>query len=100
MKSTLRSLPPICLAALVLSGTVNAGIIDFPGGASSNSNNVAANDPAHGNVWTGLAESFTAQDPNVLFGFYTANFTGAAVGDPCRRDDPLRRPIQFGQRRG
>jgi hypothetical protein len=56
-----------------------AGVIDFPPGG--NSNNVAANDPAQGNVWTGLAQSFTAQAPHVLFGFYVGNFSGASVND-------------------
>jgi hypothetical protein len=53
--------------------------LDFPPG--SNFQNVAANDPAHGNVWTGIAQSFTAQDSHILFGFYVGNFTGASVSD-------------------
>lgn len=65
------------LFALALSGTVNAGVIDFPSG--DRWNNIAANVPANGNVWTGLAESFTAQDSNVLFGFYIANYGRAAA---------------------
>jgi hypothetical protein len=57
------------------------GVINFPPPVGASSNNVAANDPAHGNVWTGLAQSFTAQDPHVLFGFYVGNFSGASVND-------------------
>jgi hypothetical protein len=73
------------LACLIvaLSGRANAGIIDYPGTIlSSPSNTVAANDPANGNVWTGQAQSFTAQDPNVLFGFYVANATPTLVSEP------------------
>jgi hypothetical protein len=72
-----------CWIALALSGTLNAGIIDYPGTiSSSSSNTVAANDPSHGNIWTGQAQSFTAEDPNVLFGFYVGNATNASVSDP------------------
>jgi hypothetical protein len=42
---------------------------------------VAANDPANGNVWAGLAQSFTAENPHVKFGFYAANFSGTAISD-------------------
>ncbi|MEY2609162.1 MAG: hypothetical protein QOH31_7059 [Verrucomicrobiota bacterium] len=56
------------------------GVIDFPP-ANNFFNNVAANVPAQGSVWTGLAQSFTAQAPHVLFGFYVGNFTGASVSD-------------------
>jgi hypothetical protein len=83
MKYPFRTFVAICLIALVLSGRAAAGVIDFPATAANNpSNNVAANDPSNGNVWTGLAQSFTAQDPNVLFGFYVANFTASSIAEP------------------
>jgi hypothetical protein len=36
---------------------------------------IAANDPTHGNVWTGISQSFTAQDSNIKFDFYASNFS-------------------------
>ena len=45
-----------------------ATIVVPPSG--NNSNNVANNTPAMGNVWTGIAQSVTAVDKNVTFGFY------------------------------
>ncbi len=56
------------LSTLSLTATANAVVIEFP--PLNISNNVAANVPAQANVWTGLSQSFTAQDPNVTFGFY------------------------------
>lgn len=79
MKDFLRTSALVGFIAFAMSGLAYAGVIDFPGTTSNNSNNVAANDPANGNVWTGVAESFTAQDPQVSFGFYVANYSGGPV---------------------
>jgi hypothetical protein len=73
-----RTLVPTCLIALVLSGPTIAGVIDFPP-MGNNFQDVAANVPSVESVWTGIAQSFTAQDPNVLFGFYVGNFTGSTI---------------------
>jgi hypothetical protein len=84
VKSTFRILAPMCLAASILSNSASAGTIDYPCTTSSGCSfqYVAADDPTNGNVWTGLSESFTAQDPNVLAGFYVFNPTGTSISDP------------------
>lgn len=66
------------LSTLSFTATAQASVIEFP--PLNISNNVAANVPAQGNVWTGLSQSFTAQDPNVTFGFYV--FLQAQVPTP------------------
>ena len=43
---------------------------------------MAANDPSNGSIWTGVAQSFTALDAQVLAGFYVGNYSGAAISDP------------------
>ena len=53
-----------------------AAVIDLP--PFGYSNHVAANVPAFGNTWTGVAQSFTAEDANVFAGF--SLFRGAAAG--------------------
>jgi uncharacterized repeat protein (TIGR03803 family) len=67
----------VILVVTALAVPAVAGTIDYP--PSNNFNNVAANVPTSGNVWTGLAQSFTAEDSHILFGFYVGNFTGANV---------------------
>lgn len=57
--------------ALLISSNAYSAAIDFPPSASLRSNTIAANDAANGNIWTGVAQSFTALDSQVLFGFYT-----------------------------
>lgn len=32
-------------------------------------------------MWTGLSQSFTAENPHVLFGFYVVNYSGKALSD-------------------
>jgi hypothetical protein len=59
----------VVLASFLSLDAAHAGIINEPPCLCA-SQQVAANDPAHSNVWTGVAQSFTAQDPNILFGFY------------------------------
>src|ERR1700733_7971683 len=82
MKRISGILAPICFTAFVISGTLDAQNINFPCTASCSFQYVAANDPSNGNVWTGLAQSFTApDDPSVLFGFYVGNFSGAPIND-------------------
>lgn len=84
MKTTFRILAPICLAASIMSGSACAGTIDYPCTTLSGCSfqYVAANDPTNGNVWTGLSESFTAQNPNVLAGFYVVDVSGTSISDP------------------
>ncbi len=69
------------LVVTTLVVPARGGVINFPPPVGANTQTVAANDPAHGNVWTGIAQSFTAQDPHILFGFYVASFSGAPVSD-------------------
>jgi Trypsin-like peptidase domain len=38
---------------------------------------VASNDPQHGNIWYSLAQTFTARDEHVLFGFRLADSSGS-----------------------
>jgi hypothetical protein len=58
-------------AALVtLTPFAIASTIDYQP-AGSHFQYIASNDPVYGNVWTGVAQSFTAEDPLVSFGFYT-----------------------------
>jgi hypothetical protein len=71
----------LILAALLPTSSHSA-VINFPSPPGASSQNVAADVPGAGNIWTGVAESFTDQDPNILFGFYVGNFTGATVSDP------------------
>jgi hypothetical protein len=75
-----RTLVSSMLVGFSLATPATAGTIDFPPVGNS-FQNVAANVPANGNVWTGLAQSFTAEDSHVSFGFYVGNFTGAPVSD-------------------
>src|SRR5260370_12341194 len=69
------------LVVTTLVVPARGGVINFPPPVGANTQTVAANDPAHGNVWTGIAQSFTAQDPHILFGFYVASFSGAPGSD-------------------
>jgi hypothetical protein len=71
----------ILIGLALFSATAHAGPINYPATTSNSSQEIAANVPSQGNVWAGVAESFTAQDPNVLFGFYVANYTGTAASD-------------------
>jgi len=57
-----------CIASLLAASESYAIPIDFP--PLTGGNTIAANDTVNGNIWTGEAQSFTALDPNVLFGFY------------------------------
>lgn len=61
----------ICLLMTGIAGSiqVQAAVIDnAPSG--NHFQFIASNVPAHGNVWTGVAQSFVAKDPNIVFGFY------------------------------
>jgi 6-phosphogluconolactonase (cycloisomerase 2 family) len=51
-----------------LAGSAVAADILVDDGAT-NSRAVASNVPQSGNVWNSIAQSFTAQDPRILFGF-------------------------------
>ena len=81
MRSPFGVLGPACFAALTLVGPVRARVVDFPCNVFCSFQYIAANDPVNGNIWTGLAQSFTAQDANVLFGFYVVNYSGAAISE-------------------
>jgi hypothetical protein len=74
--------PPLAAisCALALTAPATAGIIDYvPTRAVNASQQVAANDPLNGNVWTGIAQSFTAQDASMRFTFYAGNFTPGSI---------------------
>jgi PEP-CTERM motif len=57
-------------AFLATSASASAATVNFPPPAFANSQTIAANDPANRNVWTGIAQSVTAINTNVMFGFY------------------------------
>ena len=69
----------LCGAALLL--------LDYPALADPiivppsghNSQQVAANVPSADNIWNGVAQSFTAENPNVLFAFSMANQSAGSV---------------------
>jgi hypothetical protein len=67
------------LLAALPSPTALASTINFPPPSGASFQNVAADVPAMGNIWTGLGQSFTDQDPHIMFGFWVGNFTGSAV---------------------
>lgn len=56
------------VSTIGLTPATHAGVIHVP--PMLVSSNLAANVPAQQNVYIGLAQSFTTQDPNVTFGFY------------------------------
>jgi hypothetical protein len=56
------------LALTLGAGVANAATVGF--GPTGFSQQVAVNDPEFTNVWTGIAQSVTAVDTNVQFGFY------------------------------
>src|SRR6267142_6865315 len=66
-------------SALVLASVLWAGLGPLAGSAmaadivvddgATNSRTVASNVPEFGNVWNSMAQSFTAEDPSILFGF-------------------------------
>ena len=57
-----------CLAFVGLLSAANSATFDLPPLVVGNK--IAANDTVNNNIWIGEAQSFTAQDSNVLFGFY------------------------------
>lgn len=56
--------------ALIAASPAPAAIVSLAPPTNPNSQQVAANDPGQGNVWTGIAQSVTAADEHVRFGFY------------------------------
>ena len=57
-----------CIAAATVALSAQAAVIDVPPVGLGNT--IAANDTVLNNIWTGEAQSFTAQDPNIQFGFW------------------------------
>lgn len=76
----MRRLRPLVLGLILggLGACASAGVVQFPpyGGYSQQ---IAANDPAFGNVWSGVGQSFTAEDAAISFGFYVFNNSAAAL---------------------
>ena len=71
----------LSIALIAVSSAVSyAGVIDLPPG-NQFSQQIAANDSTFGNIWTGVAQSFTAEDPFITFAFYgyTNNSTSDSV---------------------
>jgi len=67
----------ILAAAIPTTASVAATVNNLPVGTSSQ--NVAASVSSAGNVWSGIAQSITAVDQNVSFGFY---LFGNSVASP------------------
>ena len=76
-RSTLGTIAVLgLLAAVFPSSSAFAGVIDYQPSLNGNAQNIAANEPQYGNVWTGVSQSFTAEDSQVSFGFYTFSNRG------------------------
>ena len=74
-KCVFKSVGLACLAGFALSSSLRAGMTGYLP--------ISANEPALGPdaTYTGVAQSFTAQDPNVLFGFYIENLAAGKVNN-------------------
>lgn len=68
-----------CAAAALVAGESAAKAATLVYSPGPFSNNTAANIPQFGNVWTGIAQSITALDTNVSFGFYLFGQGNASV---------------------
>lgn len=76
-----RSLSFLSVGLLIFttltSASVQASVIDYPSGGQY-SQSIAANVPSSGNAWIGIAQSFTAEDSNIKFGFYGFDFSASS----------------------
>lgn len=75
----MKTIFTIAMVLTMLFGTAaQAALINYsPNGNATQA--IAANQPASGNIWTGVAQSFTAQDAFVSAGFYVQNMTATPL---------------------
>lgn len=66
--ATILSLAPVVTALSLAAPADATTLVYLPSGGYSQS--VSANVPQYGNVWSGVAQSITALDSRVSFGFY------------------------------
>jgi len=65
-------------SALLAGASVAAATISAPPNGN-NFQDLAANVPGFGNVWNGVGQSFTDQDPKIEAGLYIVNYSGHDV---------------------